>query len=111
MAGSPTHRGLVWLTCGVLSTVAAAVVDALTNNLTTALLVGALIALIMGISINPTVNALKSKSLGGRQSVGTTARSEPISDGVDTGKATYRGEQHPRFPLQHNHHNQGGERA
>jgi hypothetical protein len=33
MAGSPTQRGLWWLTGGVLATAATATVDGLTDNL------------------------------------------------------------------------------
>lgn len=112
MAGSPTHRGLAWLAGGVVSTVATAGIDAMTNNLVIALLAGAVIALSLGLLIAPRTNsATKDRVVDNRQSVGFPTRANPAPDGSNARKTTYRGDSHPRFPLQKNHHNHGGEHA
>lgn len=112
MAGSPMDRSLLWLVGGVLSTVAAAGIDALTNNLMIALSAGALIALTLGLLFALITNtATRDRTAKNRQSVGVPTRANPVPDGGNARKAAYRGDGHPRFPLQKNHHNHRGEHA
>lgn len=111
MAGSPTYRGLLWLTGGVLATVATAVVNELTNNLAIALLVGMASAVAVGTSINPAIAALENMTKQTRQSVGTTRRPTLVHDSSHPGEADYRRDHRPGFPLQQNQHNPSGERA